>query len=104
MYHHNMERPENNAKSVRTPMLVELFGDNKSSLFLPQVQVNNQFNNRLTPDKPMTTPINKHLRHQPLLNSDATMINLAPTEYVQETSSGTSNATALKSTTPRKLT
>jgi hypothetical protein len=28
--------------------LPELFGDNKSSLLLPQVQVHNQFNNRLT--------------------------------------------------------
>jgi hypothetical protein len=35
----------NNAKSVRTPTPPELFGDNKSSLLLPQVQVNNQFNN-----------------------------------------------------------
>jgi hypothetical protein len=30
----------------------------------------------------MTTPVNKHLRHQLLLSSDATMINLTPTEYV----------------------
>jgi hypothetical protein len=48
MYHHKMERPMNNAKSVRTPTPLELFGDNKSSLLLPQVQVNNQFNNRST--------------------------------------------------------
>jgi hypothetical protein len=49
-------------------------------------------------------PVNKSLRHQLLLSSDATMINLVPTEYVQETFSGTSNATALKSTTLHKPT
>jgi hypothetical protein len=61
MYHHKMERPMNNAKSARTPTLPELLGDNKSSLLLPQVLDNNQFNNRLTPDKPMTMPVNKYL-------------------------------------------
>jgi hypothetical protein len=40
-YHHKMEKPMNNAKSARTPTLPELFGDNKNSLLLPQVQVNN---------------------------------------------------------------
>jgi hypothetical protein len=99
MYHHKMERPMSNAKSTRTPTLPELFGDNKSSLLLLQVQDNNQFNNRL-----MTTPVNKHMRHLLLLNNDAMTIHLAPTGRVQETSSGTSNATALKSTTHRKLT
>jgi hypothetical protein len=79
-------------------MLPELFGDNKNSLSLPHAQVNN----RLMPDKSMTTPVNKHPRHQLPLSSDATMINLAPTEYVQETSSGTSNAMALKFTTLHK--
>jgi hypothetical protein len=94
----------NNAKSARTPTLPEPYDDNKNSLLLPQVQVNNQFNNRLTPDKPMTTPFNKHLRHQLILSSDATMINLAPTKYVQETSSKTLNATALDFTTLHKPT
>jgi hypothetical protein len=36
-----MERQMNNAKSTRTPTLPELFGDNRSSLLLPQVQVSN---------------------------------------------------------------
>jgi hypothetical protein len=94
----------NNAKSARTPKLPELFGDNKSSLLLPQVQVSNQFNNRLMPDKPMTTPVKKYLRHQLLLSSDTTMINLAPTEYVQETSSGILNVTSSNSTTLHKPT
>jgi hypothetical protein len=86
------------------PPLPEQFGDNKNSLQLPQAQVNNQVNNRLTPDKSMTTPVNKHLRHQLPLSSDATTINLAPTEYVQETSSGTLNAMALKFTILHKPT
>jgi hypothetical protein len=84
------------------PTLLELFGENKSSLLLPQGQVSNQFNNRLTPDKPMTTLANKHLRHQLLLSSNATMINLAPTDYVQETSSRTMNTMTLKYTTLHK--
>jgi hypothetical protein len=99
-----MERQMTNTMSARMPMLPELFGDNKNLLLLLQAQVNNQVNNRLTPDKPMTTPINKHLWHQLLLSSDATMINLAPTEYVQETSSGTLNVMALKFTTFHKPT
>jgi hypothetical protein len=37
MYHHKMERQMKNAKSARMPTLPELFGDNKSSLLLPQV-------------------------------------------------------------------
>jgi hypothetical protein len=96
-----MERQMNNAKSARTPTQLELFGDNKSSLLLPQVPVSNQFNNRLMRDKPKTTLVNKYLRHQLLLSSDTTMINLAPIEYVQETCSGTLNATTSKSTTPQ---
>jgi hypothetical protein len=40
-----MGEPMSNAKSVRTPMLLELSDDNKSSLLPPQVQANN----RLTP-------------------------------------------------------
>jgi hypothetical protein len=34
----------------------------------------------------MTTPRNKHLRHQLPPNSDAMIINLAPIDYVPETS------------------
>jgi hypothetical protein len=78
MYHLKMERNMSNAKSVRTPTLPELFDDNKSSRLLLQVQVNI----RSTPDMSMTMPGNKHLRHQPPLSSDATTINIAPTEYV----------------------
>jgi hypothetical protein len=104
MYHRKRERQMNNAKSARTPMLPELIGDNKSSLLLPQVQVNNQFNNRLTPDKPMTKPVNKHLQHQLLLSSDAMMINLVLIEYMQETSSETLNVMASNSTTLHKPT
>jgi hypothetical protein len=90
----------NNAKSVRTPTLPELFDDNKNSLLLPQVQVNNH----LMSDKPTTISVNKRLQHQLLPSSDATMIKHAQTEYVQETSSGTLNATALKFTTLQKPT
>jgi hypothetical protein len=63
-----------------------------------------QANNRLTPDKSTTTPGNKNLRHQLLLSSHAMMIHLVPTDYEQETSSGTLNAMASKSTTRRKPT
>jgi hypothetical protein len=52
----------------------------------------------------MTTPVNKYQQHQLLLSSDAMMINLAPTEYMQETSSGTLNTMASKFTTPHKPT
>jgi hypothetical protein len=76
----------------------------QNSPLLPQAQINNQVNNRLTSDKQMTTPVNNHLRHQLLLSSDNTMTNLAPTEYVQETSSGTLNALALKFTSLQKPT
>jgi hypothetical protein len=95
-----MGKPMSNAKSVRTPMLPELSDDNKRSLLLPQVRANN----RLTPDKSMTTPVNKHLRHLRLLSSNVMMIHLVPTAYVQETSLGTLNETASKFTTPCKPT
>jgi hypothetical protein len=67
-------------------------------LLLLQVQVNN----RLMPDKSMTTPVNKYLQHQPLISGDTMTIHLVPTDYMQETSSGISNEMALKFTTPRK--
>jgi hypothetical protein len=60
--------------------------------------------NRLTQDKSMTTPGKKHLRHQLLPSSDAMMIHLVPTAYMQETFLGTLNAMASKSTTRRKPT
>jgi hypothetical protein len=85
-------------------MLLELFDDNKNLSPLSQAQVNNQVNNRLTPVKSMTTPVNKHLRHQLPLSSDATTINLALTDYVLETSSRTLSAMALKFTTLHKPT
>jgi hypothetical protein len=40
MCHRKMEKQTSNDKSVKTPMLPEPFGDNKSSLLLPQVQAN----------------------------------------------------------------
>jgi hypothetical protein len=100
MYHLKMERQMNNAKSVRTPTLPELFDDNKSLMLLPQVQVSNHS----TPDMSMTTPGNKHLRHRLPLSSDATTINIAPTDYVPETSSGTLSVMVLKFTTLLKPT
>jgi hypothetical protein len=100
MYHLKMEKQTSNTKSARTPMLPERFDDNKSLLLLLQVQVNNQ----LMPDRSTTTPGNKHLQHLQLLSSDTMMIHLVPTTYVQETSLGTLNAMALKSTTCRKQT
>jgi hypothetical protein len=86
MYHLKMGRQMNNARSARTPTLPELFDDNKSLSLLFEVQVNNQVNSRSTPDKSMTMPVNKHQRHQLPLSRDATTINLAPTDYVPETS------------------
>jgi hypothetical protein len=95
MYCRKMERQKNNGKSVRTPTQPELFDHNKSSQLLPQVQVNN----RSTPDKSTTMPVNKYLQHQLLLSSGATTIHLVPTDCVQGTFSGILNATASKSTT-----
>jgi hypothetical protein len=95
-----MMKQMNNVKRVRTPMLPESSDDNKSSLLLPQVQATN----RLTPDKSMPTPGNKHLRHQLLCSSDAMMIHLMPTDCVRETSSGTLSAMDSKSTTRHKPT
>jgi hypothetical protein len=37
MYHPKMKRQMNNAKSGRTPTLLELFDDNKTLLLPPQV-------------------------------------------------------------------
>jgi hypothetical protein len=42
MCHHKMEKQTNNDKSVKTPMLPEPSGDNKSSPLRPQVQANHQ--------------------------------------------------------------
>jgi hypothetical protein len=100
MYRRKMEKQMNNVKSVRMPMLPELFDDNKSSLLLPQVQANN----RLTPKRSTPTPGNKHLRHQLPHSSDATVIHLVSTDCVRETSLGTSSAMDSKSTTRRKPT
>jgi hypothetical protein len=100
MYHHKMEKQTNNVKNVRTLMPPEPSNDNKRSLLLPQVQVNNRpMSNKSTP-----TPGNKHLRHQLPHSSDAKMINLVPTDCVRETSSDTSSATDSKFTIHRKPT
>jgi hypothetical protein len=99
MYRCKMEKHMSNIKSVKTPKLPEP-SDDKSLLPLPQVQATN----RLTPDKSTPTSGSRHLWHQVLRNSDAMMILLVPTDYVRETSSGTSSATDSKSTTRRKLT
>jgi hypothetical protein len=98
MYHLKMEKPTSNAKSTRTPTLPKLFDDNKILPLPLQALVNNW----LTSNKSMTMSRNKHLQHLRLLSSDAMMIHLVPTAYVQETSLGTLNAMALKSTTNRK--
>jgi hypothetical protein len=102
MYHLKMEKQMSNVRSVRTPTLQELSDDNKRSLLLPQVQANNQVNNCSTLDRSTTTSGNKHLRHRPPLSSDTKTTHLMPTKYAQETSSGTSSATALKFTTLHK--
>jgi hypothetical protein len=86
------------------PTLPEPFDDNKSLLLLSQVQANNQVNNRSTPNKLMTTPGNKHLRHLLPLSSNATTIKLAPMDYVLETSRGTLSVMASKFTTLHKPT
>jgi hypothetical protein len=95
-----MGKPMSKAKNVRMPTPRKLSDDNKRLLLLPQVQANN----RSTRDRSMPTPCNKHLRHQLPLSSNTTMTHLVPTDYVQETSSGTSSVTALKCTTLRKPT
>jgi hypothetical protein len=100
MYHLRMGKLMSNAKSVRMPMLPELPEDNKRSLLLPQVQANN----RSTRDRSTPTLGNKHLQHLLLLSNDVMMIHLVPTNYEQETFSGTLNAMASKSTTRRKPT
>jgi hypothetical protein len=100
MYHRKMEKQMNNIKSVRTPMLPELFDDNKSSLLPPQVQAKN----RPTLVKSTPTSGNKHLRRQLPHSNDAAMIHLIPTDYAPETSSGTSSAMDLKFTIPHKPT
>jgi hypothetical protein len=86
MYHLKIERHMNNAKSARTSMPPELSVGNKNSLLLSQVQVNNQVNNHSTPHRSVTTPGNKHLRHQPPLSNDTKTINLVLIDFVPETS------------------
>jgi hypothetical protein len=39
MYRRKMEKQMNNIKSVSTPILPELFDDNKSSLLLPRCRI-----------------------------------------------------------------
>jgi hypothetical protein len=85
-------------------MLPELSDDNKRLLLLPQVQANNQVNNRSTRDRSTPMPGNKQLRHQLPLSSDATMTHLVPTDYTHETSSRILSTTISKFTTPRKPT
>jgi hypothetical protein len=46
----------------------------------------------------------KHMRHRLPLSSDATALNIALTDYVLETSSGTLSVMALKFTTLLKPT
>jgi hypothetical protein len=100
MYRRMMEKQMSNIKNVGTLMPPEPSDDNKRSLLLPQVQVNNW----LTPDKSMPTLGNKHLRDQLPRSSDVKMIHLVPTECVHETSSGTLSVTDSKFTIHRKLT
>jgi hypothetical protein len=81
MYHRKMEKQMCSVRSAKTPTLPVLFDDNKRSQSLPQVQAFN----RLTLDRSMPTPRNKHLWHQRPHSSDATTIHLVPTDYVRET-------------------
>jgi hypothetical protein len=104
MYHLKMGILMSNVKSMKTPMLPELSDNNKRLLLPPQVQANNKANNRSTWDRSTPTPGNKHLRHQLPPSSGATMTHLVPTDYMHETSSGTSSATDLKFTTRHKQT
>jgi hypothetical protein len=92
------EKQTRSVKSVKTPTLPELFDDNKRSQLLPQVQAFN----RLTPDRSTPIPRIKNLWHQRPHSSDATTINLVPTDYVHEIFSGTSSATGMKFTTRRR--
>jgi hypothetical protein len=104
MYHLKMDKQMNNIKSVKAQMLPELYDDDKRSPLLPKEQANNQANNRLTRHRSMPTPGNKNPRHQLPRSSNATMIHLVPTDYVRETSSGTSSTTYSKFTTRHKPT
>jgi hypothetical protein len=95
-------------------MLPELSDDNKRSQPPPLVQAYNWLTldtstpmpdrSTLTPDRSTPTLGNKHLWHQLLHNSDTKMIHLVPTDYMRETSSGTSSTTNLKFTTHHKPT
>jgi hypothetical protein len=100
MYHRKTERQTRSFKREKTPTLPELFDDNKRSQPLPQLQAFN----RLMPDRSTPTLSNKHSWYQQLHTSDAMTIHLEPIDYVCKTSSGTSNATYMKSTTHRRLT
>jgi hypothetical protein len=80
-----MEKQTSNDKSVKTPMLPELSGDNKSSPLRPQVQANH----RLMLVKSTSTSGNNHLRHRLPHSSDGVMIRLVPRDCVREISSGT---------------
>jgi hypothetical protein len=100
MYHCKMERQTCSVKSEKTSTLPVLFDDNKRSQPLPQLQAFN----RLTLYRSTLTPSNKHSWYQQLHTSDATTTHLEATNYVRETSSGTSSATDMKSTTHRRPT
>jgi hypothetical protein len=95
-----MEKQTSNDKSVKTPMLPEPSGDNKSSPLRPQVQANH----RLMPIKSTSTSGNKHLGHLLPHNSGTAMIHLVPTDCVHEISSGTLSAADSKFTTHGKPT
>jgi hypothetical protein len=95
-----MEKQTNNDKSVKTPMLLEPFDDNKSSPLRPQLQANH----RLMSVKSTSTSGNKHPRHQLPRSSDAAMTHLVPTDCAHEISSGTSSAMDSKFTTHHKPT
>jgi hypothetical protein len=86
MYHLKMEKQTNNVRSERTPTPTELFVNNKNSLLLSQLQVNNQVNNQPTPGKSTTMPGNKHPRHQSPLSRDSKTINLVRIACGPETS------------------
>jgi hypothetical protein len=96
-YHHKMEKQTSNDKSVKTPMLPELSGDNKSSPLWPSLQDNH----RLMPVKSTSTSGNKHPRHQLPHSNDAAMIHLVPIDCAHEISSGTSSMTDSEFTTHR---